>query len=113
VGCVGLAHGTALGGVGLRVGVPPLAGVVVGPAKSDLRLRQCETVSRETRPGVAEVLLHRGRLAARQPRMAERLVYSLDSNGYLKSPLPELIPPPPSDLNGSADVYRAARGERR
>lgn len=39
-------------------------------------------------------------------RMADRLIYSLDSNGYLKSPLPELIPPPPPDLNGSAEVYR-------
>ncbi|MEM9185722.1 MAG: RNA polymerase factor sigma-54 [Planctomycetota bacterium] len=44
-------------------------------------------------------------------RMADRIIYSLDSNGYLKSPLEELIPPSPEELNGSADAHRAAQRE--
>lgn len=39
-------------------------------------------------------------------KMAERIIYSLDSNGYLKSPLEELLPPSPVELNGSAEAYR-------
>lgn len=39
-------------------------------------------------------------------RMAERIIYSLDTNGYLKTPLEELIPPSPEDLNGSAQAHR-------
>jgi RNA polymerase sigma-54 factor len=42
-------------------------------------------------------------------RMADRIIYSLDSNGYLKTPLEELIPPLPTDLNGDADAMRAAQ----
>jgi RNA polymerase sigma-54 factor len=40
-------------------------------------------------------------------RMAERIVYSLDSNGYLKTPLEEIIPPVPVDVNGNAEEHRA------
>src|SRR6187549_1157885 len=40
-------------------------------------------------------------------RMAERIIYSLDSNGYLKTPLEELLPPLPPDLNGDAQSHRA------
>lgn len=40
-------------------------------------------------------------------RMAERIIFSLDSNGYLKSPLEELLPPAPSESNGDAARYRA------
>lgn len=39
-------------------------------------------------------------------RMAERIIFSLDTNGYLKSPLEELIPPSPVELNGDAASYR-------
>jgi len=39
-------------------------------------------------------------------RMCERIIYNLDSNGYLKSPLEEILPPPPVDLNGDADAWR-------
>jgi RNA polymerase sigma-54 factor len=42
-------------------------------------------------------------------RMAERIIYSLDSNGYLKSPLEELLPPIPPDVNGDAAAFRAAQ----
>lgn len=40
-------------------------------------------------------------------QMAERITYSLDSNGYLKSPLEELLPTVPPEINGSAETYRA------
>ena len=40
-------------------------------------------------------------------RMAERIIYSLDSNGYLKTPLEELLPPLPTDVNGDAAAHRA------
>ena len=30
-------------------------------------------------------------------RMAERIIFSLDTNGYLKSPLEELLPPIPAE----------------
>jgi len=40
-------------------------------------------------------------------RRCERIIYNLDSNGYLKSPLEELIPPPPAELNGDADSWAA------
>lgn len=40
-------------------------------------------------------------------RMAERIIFSLDSNGYLKSPLEEMLPPIPSDVNGDAARFRA------
>ncbi len=38
-------------------------------------------------------------------QMCERIIYNLDSNGYLKSPLEELLLPP-ADLNGDADLWR-------
>src|SRR5688572_10725712 len=40
-------------------------------------------------------------------RMAERIIYSLDTNGYLKTPLEELLPPLPPDSNGDLQAYRA------
>jgi RNA polymerase sigma-54 factor len=40
-------------------------------------------------------------------RMAERILYSLDTNGYLKTPLEELLPPLPPELNGDAQAHRA------
>lgn len=40
-------------------------------------------------------------------QMAERVVYSLDSNGYLKTPLEEIVPPTAANLNGNAEQYRA------
>ncbi|WP_261342647.1 RNA polymerase factor sigma-54 [Posidoniimonas corsicana] len=40
-------------------------------------------------------------------KMADRIIYSLDSNGYLKTPLEELLPPLAADLNGDADAMRA------
>ncbi len=42
-------------------------------------------------------------------RMAERIVYSLDSNGYLKTPLEEIIPPVSVELNGNAEQHRTAQ----
>lgn len=39
-------------------------------------------------------------------QMSERIIYSLDSNGYLKTPLEELLPPVPVDLNGDAEAFR-------
>lgn len=44
-------------------------------------------------------------------QMAERIVYSLDSNGYLKTPLEEIIPPTTANLNGNAEQYRTAQLE--
>ncbi len=38
--------------------------------------------------------------------MAERIIYSLDSNGYLKAPLEELYPPRPVELNGDAQSWQ-------
>lgn len=43
--------------------------------------------------------------------MAERIIYSLDSNGYLKTPLTEVIPPITSDLNGNAEQFRGQQLE--
>ena len=43
--------------------------------------------------------------------MADRIIFSLDSNGYLKTPLEELIPPSPADLNGDAESHRKAQLE--
>lgn len=40
-------------------------------------------------------------------RMADRIIYSLDSNGYLKTPLEELLLPLPHDTNGDASSHRA------
>ena len=40
-------------------------------------------------------------------RMAERIIYSLDTNGYLKTPLEELLPPLPAELNGDVQAHRA------
>jgi RNA polymerase sigma-54 factor len=40
-------------------------------------------------------------------RMAERIIYSLDTNGYLKTPLEELLPPLSAERNGDAIAYRA------
>jgi RNA polymerase sigma-54 factor len=42
-------------------------------------------------------------------RMAERIIYSLDSNGYLKTPLEELLPPLSAELNGDLESHRAAQ----
>jgi RNA polymerase sigma-54 factor len=39
-------------------------------------------------------------------KMADRIIYNLDSNGYLKSPLEDLIAPPPADINGDAQAWR-------
>jgi RNA polymerase sigma-54 factor len=39
-------------------------------------------------------------------RMADRIIYNLDSNGYLKSPLEDLIPPAPTEVNGDAASWR-------
>jgi RNA polymerase sigma-54 factor len=39
-------------------------------------------------------------------KMADRIIYNLDSNGYLKSPLEDLSPPPPADVNGEAQSWR-------
>ncbi|MGL4513237.1 MAG: RNA polymerase factor sigma-54 [Lacipirellulaceae bacterium] len=39
-------------------------------------------------------------------RMADRIIYSLDTNGYLKTPLAEVVPPSPAELNGDAERYR-------
>jgi RNA polymerase sigma-54 factor len=38
--------------------------------------------------------------------MAERIIYSLDTNGYLKTPLEELLPPLPAELNGDLHSHR-------
>ncbi len=38
-------------------------------------------------------------------RMCERIIYNLDSNGYLKVPLSDLLSPP-TDLNGDADSWQ-------
>jgi RNA polymerase sigma-54 factor len=40
-------------------------------------------------------------------RMCERIIYNLDSNGYLKSPLEDLLSPAPVELNGDAESWRA------
>ena len=39
--------------------------------------------------------------------MAERIIYSLDTNGYLKTPLEELLPPLAAGVNGDAQSHRA------
>lgn len=39
-------------------------------------------------------------------RFCERIIYNLDSNGYLKSPLEDLLPPAPTELNGAAEKWR-------
>jgi RNA polymerase sigma-54 factor len=39
-------------------------------------------------------------------RMADRIIYNLDSNGYLKSPLEDLLSPPPAEVNGDAQAWR-------
>src|SRR3954470_608926 len=40
-------------------------------------------------------------------RMADRIIYSLDTNGYLKTPLEELLPPLSAELNGELEAHRA------
>lgn len=40
-------------------------------------------------------------------RMAERIIYSLDTNGYLKSPLEEILAPLSPSMNGDATAQRA------
>src|SRR4051794_4254784 len=40
-------------------------------------------------------------------RMAERIMYSLDTNGYLKTQLEELLPPVAAEVNGDLQAYRA------
>jgi RNA polymerase sigma-54 factor len=42
-------------------------------------------------------------------RMAERIIYSLDSNGYLQTPIEELVDPLPTDINGDAGAWRSAQ----
>jgi RNA polymerase sigma-54 factor len=42
-------------------------------------------------------------------RMAERIIYSLDTNGYLPTPLEELLPPLPPETNGDLRSHRAAQ----
>jgi len=44
-------------------------------------------------------------------RMADRIIYSLDSNGYLKTPLEEIIDPPSADTNGDAQAWHDAQME--
>jgi RNA polymerase sigma-54 factor len=44
-------------------------------------------------------------------KMAERIIYSLDTNGYLKSPLEDLLPPLAAELNGDAQGHRAKQIE--
>ena len=40
-------------------------------------------------------------------RMADRVIYSLDTNGYLKTPLEELLPALSPELNGDLPAHRA------
>lgn len=40
-------------------------------------------------------------------RLCERIIYNLDSNGYLETPLQDLLSQPPADLNGNADKWQA------
>ncbi len=42
-------------------------------------------------------------------RMCERVIYNLDSNGYLKSSLTELAFPAPPELNGSTEDWQTAQ----
>jgi RNA polymerase sigma-54 factor len=42
-------------------------------------------------------------------RMADRIIYSLDTNGYLKTPLEELLPPLSAELNGELEAHRATQ----
>ncbi len=42
-------------------------------------------------------------------KMAERIIYSLDTNGYLETPLEELLLPIPPESNGDAEAHRAAQ----
>jgi RNA polymerase sigma-54 factor len=44
-------------------------------------------------------------------RMAERIIYSLDTNGYLKSPLEDLLPPQSPEVNGDMQTHRAQQME--
>jgi RNA polymerase sigma-54 factor len=46
-------------------------------------------------------------LSAEVNKYCERIIYNLDSNGYLKTSLEDLIPPPPAELNGNAEGWRA------
>ncbi len=39
-------------------------------------------------------------------RLCERIIYNLDSNGYLETPLQDLLSQPPADLNGNADAWQ-------
>jgi RNA polymerase sigma-54 factor len=39
-------------------------------------------------------------------KFAERIIYSLDTNGYLKTPLEELVPPLSAGANGDAHAHR-------
>ena len=40
-------------------------------------------------------------------RLCERIIYNLDSNGYLKAPLEELLSSLPAELNGDAQSWHA------
>ncbi len=40
-------------------------------------------------------------------RMCERVIYNLDSNGYLKTPLEDILTAPPAEVNGGADQWKA------
>jgi len=51
-------------------------------------------------------------LKAEQRRMCERIIYNLDSNGYLKSPLEELLLPLPPDFSGDAEAWRSEQQQR-
>ncbi|MBN1854434.1 MAG: RNA polymerase factor sigma-54 [Pirellulales bacterium] len=39
--------------------------------------------------------------------MADRIIYNLDSNGYLKTPLKELVTLMPPEMNGNAEAWQA------
>jgi len=44
-------------------------------------------------------------------RMADRIIYSLDTNGYLKTPIEELLPPLAPETNGDLQSHRAKQME--
>jgi RNA polymerase sigma-54 factor len=68
-----------------------------------------------TRPeSLAEYLEHQLSWFNLEPhlqKMAERIIFSLDSNGYLMSPLADVLPPAPVEVNGNAETWRAEQLE--